>query len=69
MNLLFGNKEAYFENLFKKYRDMFAWNYEDIKAYDTRIIQHINPIKEGVKNFHKKLRKMHPTLELLIQKS
>jgi hypothetical protein len=54
--------------LFKKYRDVFAWTYEDLKTYDTHIIQHIIPIKEGVKPFQQKLRKIHPTLEPLIQK-
>jgi hypothetical protein len=47
---------------------VFAWNYEDLKTYDTRIIQHIISIKDGVKIFQQKLRKIHPTLELLIQK-
>jgi hypothetical protein len=57
-----------FTQLFKKYQDVFAWTYEDLKTYDTRIIQHIIPIKYGVKPFQKKLRKIHPTLEPLIQK-
>jgi hypothetical protein len=57
-----------FTKLFKKYRDVFAWTYDDLKTYDTRIIQHVIPIKEGIKPFQQKLRKIHPTLEPLIQK-
>ena len=26
-------------NLFKTYKDVFAWSYEDLKAFDTNIIQ------------------------------
>jgi hypothetical protein len=51
-----------------KYWDVFAWTYEDFKTYNTRIIQHIIPIKDDVKPFQQKLRKIHPTFELLIQK-
>ena len=57
-----------FMKLFKKYRDVFSWRYEYLKTYDTHIIQHIIPIKEGVKLFLSKSRKIHPTLEPLIQK-
>ena len=46
---------------------MFAWTYEYMKTYDTRIIQHVIPIKAGVKPFQHPLRKMHPKLEPLIQ--
>jgi hypothetical protein len=60
-------KHAFME-LFKKYRDVFSWTYDDLKTYDTRIIQHVIPIKEGIKPFQQKLRKIHPTLEPLIQK-
>lgn len=57
-----------FTHLFKRYKDVFARTYEDLKTYDTHIIQHIIPIKEGVKPFQQKLKKVHPTLEPLIQK-
>ena len=39
-------KEEYV-NLMKKYTDVFAWSYEDLKEYDTSIIQHTIPIKPG----------------------
>ena len=41
--------------------------YEYLKTYDTHIIQHIIPIKAGVKPFQQQLRKIHPKLEPLIQ--
>ena len=57
-----------FISLFKQYKDVFAWTYEDLKTYDTKIIQHVVPIKGGVEPFQQPLRKMHPTLEPLIQR-
>ena len=37
-------KEKYI-TLLKEYQDVFAWSYEDLKSYDTSIIQHKIPIK------------------------
>ena len=56
-----------FINLFQQYKYIFSWTYEDLNTYDTHIIQHIIPIKTGVKPFQQQLRKMHPKLERLIQ--
>lgn len=42
---------------------MFTWSYEDLKTFDTQIMKHIIPIKEGVKSMPQKLHKMHPNLE------
>ena len=55
-----------FISLFKQYKDVFAWTYEELKTYDTKIIQHIIPIRSGVKPYQQPLRKMHPKLEPLI---
>ena len=38
-------------SLFKEFIDVFAWSYEDLKSYDTNIIQHKTPIKEDQKHF------------------
>ena len=40
-----------FIELFKKYWDVFSWKYDELRTYDTRIIQHVMPMKEGVKPF------------------
>ena len=32
-------------SLFKEFQDIFSWSYEDLKSYDTSIIQHKIPIK------------------------
>jgi hypothetical protein len=53
---------------FTKYRHIFYWAYEDMKTYDTRIIQHVIPLKEGENTFQQKLSKVHQILDPLIQK-
>jgi hypothetical protein len=60
-------KQKYIE-LFKEYVDVFAWGYEDLKSYDTSIIQHQIPIKEEHKPFRQKLRRINPKLLPLIEK-
>jgi ribonuclease HI len=57
-----------YRELFKEYSDVFAWSYEDLKAYDTSIIQHRIPIKEDHKPFRQKLRWINPKLLPLIEK-
>ena len=44
-------EKATFMKLFREYKDIFAWTYEDLKTYDTKIIQHIIPLKENAKPF------------------
>jgi hypothetical protein len=56
-----------FTRLFKEYKDVFAWSYEDLKSFDTQIIKHIIPIKEGAKIVQQKLHKIHPSLEPTIK--
>ena len=48
--LLAKEKDEYV-NLMKKYTDVFAWSYDDLKEYDTSIIQHTIPINPGEKPF------------------
>ena len=57
-----GERNKYI-SLFKQYKDVFAWTYEDMKTYDTHIIQHVIPITSGIKPYQQPLRKMHPKLE------
>jgi len=55
-------KKAYLK-LFNKYQDVFAWSYQDLQTYNTRIIQHTIPPRPDVKHFQQKMRKVHPYLE------
>jgi ribonuclease HI len=60
-------KDAFIK-LFKEFKDVFAWTYEDLKTFDPNIIQHVIPMKPQTLPFHQKLRKMHPKLEPTVQK-
>ena len=52
-----------FIKLLSRYKNVFAWNYEDLETYDTSVIQHIIPMLSDVKPVQQKLRKIHPNLE------
>jgi hypothetical protein len=39
----------------KQYKDVFAWSYNDLKTYDTLVIEHKIPLKHGIKHFRKKV--------------
>jgi hypothetical protein len=61
-------KKLKYIELFKEYSYVFAWGYEDLKVYDTSIIQHKIPTKEDQKPFRQKLRRINPKLLPLIEK-
>ena len=60
-------KEKYV-SLLSSFADAFAWDYSDLKTYDTNIIQHTIPIKPNQKPFRWKLRRINPKLLQLIEK-
>ncbi len=43
-NFSLEEKQKYLD-LMKKYVDIFAWSYADLKRYDPNVIQHTIPIK------------------------
>ena len=47
-------------DLFKEFMDVFSWSYEDLRAYDTNIIQHKIALKENQKPFRQKIRRINP---------
>lgn len=55
-------------NLFKIYKDVFAWSYEDLNAFDTNIIQHKIPLKSGIKPCKHKLSQINPLFLPSIEK-
>ena len=52
----------------RKFSDVFAWNYEDLKEYDTSLIQHTILINPNEKHFKQKMRGINPALMPLIEK-
>jgi hypothetical protein len=51
----------------KDFPDVFAWSYEYLKVYDTKVIQHVIPIKYDHKSFKKNLRRINPLMLPLIE--
>jgi hypothetical protein len=55
-------------SLIKNFADTFAWSYEDLKTFDTNIIHHKTPLKNGSKPFRRNIRKFNPMLMSIIEK-
>ena len=62
------NEKLKYVELLKEFEDVFSWSYEDLKSYDTSIIQHTIPLKEDQKPFTKKVRRINPVLLPSIEK-
>jgi hypothetical protein len=54
--------------LVREYKDVFAWSYDELKAYDPKIINHVIPLLEGAKPFRQRLIFMNPKVAPTIQK-
>jgi hypothetical protein len=49
-------QKAEYTQFLKEFVDVFSWMYEDLKTYDTSVIEHKIPLKEEAKPFRQKLR-------------
>jgi len=54
--------------LLRQYKDVFAWYYDELRNYETTILEPKIPLKPGVKTFKKKLRHINPILLPIIEK-
>ena len=52
----------------KQFADAFAWEYSDMKTYDTDIIQHRIPLEKDTIHFKQKLIPIRPLLLPMIEK-
>jgi hypothetical protein len=43
-----------YTDLLGQYKDGFAWSYDEMRTYDTTVIEHKIPLKLGVKTFRQK---------------
>jgi hypothetical protein len=55
-------RRSEYTRLLREFADVFAWTYEDLKTYETSIIEHKIPLKEEVNPFRQKLRQINPML-------
>jgi ribonuclease HI len=51
-----------YAELLREFVDVFSWTYEDLRTYDTSVIEHKIPLKEEAKPFRQKLRQINPML-------
>ena len=49
-----------YTTLFKEFRDVFAWKYEEIQGIDPSIVVHEIKTYPGAKPIHQKLQQVHP---------
>jgi hypothetical protein len=57
-----------FIKLFKEFKYVFAWTYDDLNTFNPNIIQYSIPMKPQTQPFQQKLRKMHQKLEPIVKK-
>jgi hypothetical protein len=61
-----------YSELLEDFVDIFAWKYDDLKTFDTEVIQHKIPLNKDTKPFRQKLRYFNPmllpTIEIEIKK-
>jgi len=60
--------KAKYISLLSSFAYVFAWDYSNLKTYDTNIIQHTISIKPNQKPFRQKLRRLNPKLLPSIEK-
>jgi hypothetical protein len=51
-----------YTEILREFVDVFSWTYEDLKTYDTSVIEHKIPLKEEAKPFRQNLRQINPML-------
>jgi hypothetical protein len=61
-------QRAEYTEVLKEFVDVFSWTYEDLKTYDTSVIEHKIPLKEEDKPFRQKLRQINPMLLPVMEK-
>jgi hypothetical protein len=64
----FDEEEMKFAKLLGGFQDAFAWSYEDLRGFDPGLIQHVIPIKEGMKPVRQKQIPINSTFKVTIQR-
>ena len=65
---LIAGQKSEFCSLMKEFANVFAWEYSDLKTYDTNIIQHRIPLQKDTNPFKQKLKPISPLLLPVIEK-
>jgi ribonuclease HI len=64
----FDKKEMKLAKLIGRFQDVFSWHYEYLRGFDPSLIQHVIPIKEGMKPTRKKQRPINSTFKTTFQR-
>jgi ribonuclease HI len=67
-SILSREQRAEYPKMLKEFVDVFSWTYEDLRTYETSIIEHKIPLKEESKPFRQKLRQINPILLPIMEK-
>jgi hypothetical protein len=57
-----------YKDLLGWYKDIFAWSYEEMRTYDTTVIEHKIPLKPSAKPFRQKLKQINPILLPVVER-
>jgi hypothetical protein len=57
-----------YKDLLRQFKDIFAWTYDELRTYDTIVIDHKIPLKPRVKPFRQKLRQINPILFPMVKR-
>jgi ribonuclease HI len=55
-------QKADYSELLKEFADIFSWKYDDLKTFNTEVIQHKIPLNKDTIPFRHKLRSFNPML-------
>jgi hypothetical protein len=58
-------QRAEYVKLLKEFVDVFSWKYEDLRTYDTNIMEYKIPLKEENKIFRQKHKQINPMLPIM----
>jgi hypothetical protein len=57
-----------YADLLEQCKDVFAWSYDELRTYDTTVIEHKIPLEPSVKPFRHKLKQINPILLPMVEK-
>ena len=55
------------KNLLRKYRDCFAWDYDEMLSLSRELVEHRLPIREGCRPFKQPPKRMSPEVTLKVK--
>ena len=57
-----------YKDLLRQFKEILAWSYDELRTYDTIVIDHKIPLKPRVKPFRQNLRQINPILLPMVER-